>query len=97
MSYYSGRDSDGAWTEGSRDDSVIVPVTAGKYYLRVEPEMEKNAASMLYRLEIKRNVPSVGWFLIAAGILLIPPVLATWRVASFEGKRWTQSNFSERT
>jgi len=95
VSYYSGRDSDGAWTEGGRNDSVIVPVAPGKYYLRVEPEMDKNASSMLYTLEVKRNVPSLGLFLLAAGILLIPPVAVTWRVASFEGKRLTQSNFTE--
>ena len=96
VSYYSGRDSDGAWTEGSRNDSVLVPVAPGKYYLRVEPEMDKNAASMIYTLEVKRNVPSIGLFLIVAAILLIPPVAATWRVASFEGKRWAQSDFTER-
>ncbi len=96
VSYYSGHDSDGAWSEGSRNDSVIVPVAPGKYYLRVEPEMGKNADAMLYTLEIKRNVPSLGLFLLAAGILLIPPVAATWRVASFEGKRWSQSDFTGR-
>src|SRR5579871_2789829 len=36
VSYYTGRDSDGAWTEGSRNSSVLVPVAPGKYYLRVE-------------------------------------------------------------
>ena len=96
VSYYSGRDSDGPWTEGSKNNSVIVPVAPGKYYLRVEPEMDKNARSVLYTLEVKRNVPSLALFLLAAGILLLPPAAVTWRVASFEGKRWTQSNFSER-
>ena len=96
VSRYTGRDSDGAWSEGSANDSVIVPAVApGKYYLRVEPEMANNAASMLYTLEIKRSVPSAGLFWIAAALLLIPPVLATWRATSFEGKRWTQSDFSE--
>ena len=96
VSYYTGRDSDGAWSEGGRNDSVIVPsVAPGKYYLRVEPEMAKNAQSMLYTLEIKRSVPSAALFWIAAALLLIPPVLTTWRAASFEGKRWTQSDFSE--
>jgi hypothetical protein len=97
VSYYAGRDSDGAWSEGDRNDSAIVPsVTPGKYYLRVEPEMDKNARSMLYTLEIKRSVPSIGLFLITGALLLIPPVYSTWRAASFEGKRWAQSDFSER-
>jgi hypothetical protein len=97
VSYYAGRDNDGAWTEGSRNDSAIVPsVAPGKYYLRVEPEMDKNASSMLYTLDVKRSVPSMGLFLIAAALLVIPPVFFTWRAASFEGKRWAQSDFSER-
>lgn len=97
VSYYTGRDSDGAWTEGSRNDSAIVPsVAPGKYYLRVEPEMDKKASSVLYTLEVKSSVPSMGLFFIAGALLLIPPIFATWRAASFEGKRWTQSDFSER-
>jgi hypothetical protein len=97
VSYFTGRDSDGAWSEGNRNNSAIVPAVApGKYYLRVEPEMDKSASSMLYTLEIRRSVPSMGLFVIAAALLLIPPVYATWRAASFEGKRWTQSDFSER-
>jgi hypothetical protein len=41
VSYYSGSDSDGSWTEGGRSSDVIIPhVPPGRYYLRVEPEME---------------------------------------------------------
>jgi len=68
----------------------------GRYYLRVEPEMANNARSMIYTLEIASNVPSAALFWIAAALLLIPPVLATWRAASFEGRRWSQSDFSHR-
>jgi hypothetical protein len=92
VSYYKGDDS-----EGSPNDSVIVPsVAPGRYYLRVEPEMAKNSESMIYTLEIKRSVPSAAFFWIAAALLLVPPVLTTWRAASFEGRRWSQSDFSHR-
>jgi hypothetical protein len=41
VSYYAGTDSDGAWTEGGRSSTAIIPhVPPGRYYLRVEPEME---------------------------------------------------------
>jgi hypothetical protein len=41
VSYYTGTDSDGAWSEGGRDSTGVIPhVPAGRYYLRVEPEME---------------------------------------------------------
>jgi hypothetical protein len=92
VSNYTGSDG-----EGSPNDSVILPsVAPGRYYLRVEPEMAKNAQSMIYTLEIKRNVPSAAFFWIAAALLLIPPALVTWRAASFEGRRWSQSDFSHR-
>jgi hypothetical protein len=58
--------------------------------------MAANAPSMIYTLEIKRSVPSAAFFWIAAVLLLIPPVLITWRAASFEGRRWSQSDFSHR-
>lgn len=41
VSYYAGSDSDGSWTEGNQSESIDIPrVPPGKYYLRVEPEME---------------------------------------------------------
>jgi hypothetical protein len=91
VSYYTGSE-----TEGSPNDSAIVPsVAPGRYYLRVEPEMAKNAQSMVYTLAVRRSVPSSGLFLLAAGLLLIPPILTTWRAASFEQNRWAQSNFGQ--
>ena len=41
VSYYFGRDSDGDWSEGRMNGSSTVPaVPKGRYYLRVEPEMD---------------------------------------------------------
>jgi hypothetical protein len=41
VSYYAGVDSDGSWSEGGQTSTAIIPrVAAGRYYLRVEPEME---------------------------------------------------------
>jgi len=91
VSYYTGSE-----TEGSPNDSALVPAVApGRYYLRVEPEMAKNAQSMVYNLEIRRSVPSSGLFWLAAVMLLVPPILSTWRAASFEQRRWAQSDFGQ--
>lgn len=41
VSYYTGTDSDGAWSEGGQSSTATIPhVPSGRYYLRVEPEME---------------------------------------------------------
>ncbi|HTW65014.1 MAG TPA: DUF4178 domain-containing protein [Bryobacteraceae bacterium] len=91
VSYY--HDSDGI--EGSRNNSVIIPgVPSGQYYLRVEPEMETNSAFMSYQLELRRNVPNFALFGIAALLLLIPPIVTTFRRGSFEAARWRESDFA---
>jgi len=93
VSYYFGRDSDGNWTEGGRNDSALIPsVPAGRYYLRVEPEMDPNAAPVYYTLSVTRDVPSYAFFWIALPLLLIPPFFVTIRSAAFEGKRWQESD-----
>jgi hypothetical protein len=94
VSYY--HDSDGS--EGSRNNSVIVPgVPSGQYYLRVEPEMETGTPFMRYEIELRRNVPNYGFFAIAALLLLIPPVFTTVRRGSFEAARWRESDYAPAT
>ncbi len=91
VSYY--HDSDGS--EGSRNNSVIVPsVPSGQYYLRVEPEMETGSPFMRYELELRRNVPNYGFFGLAALLLLIPPALTTFCRGSFEAARWRESDYA---
>jgi len=95
VSYY--RDSDGS--EGSPNDSVVVPrVPSGKYYLRIEPEMDsKNTRSMRYEIAIHRDVPNFVFFWIAALLLVIPPIFTTVRAASFESARWRESDYAPAT
>jgi hypothetical protein len=104
VSYYSGYDSDGSWSEGSPSSSVFIPaVPPGHYYLRVEPEMDANTGvyrvagkktnAMDYGIEIKHDVPNYTWFWIAGLLLLIPPIFLSARGGSFETKRWMQSDY----
>ncbi len=91
VSYY--HDSDGS--DGNRNNNVIIPsVPSGQYYLRVEPEMEAGSPYVRYELELRRNVPNYGFFGVAALLLLIPPVLATFRKHSFEAARWRESDYA---
>jgi len=91
VSYY--HDSDGS--DGSRNNNVIIPsVPSGQYYLRVEPEMEPGSPYVRYELELRRNVPNYGFFGVAALLLLIPPVLSTFRKHSFEAARWRESDYA---
>jgi hypothetical protein len=99
VGYYHGSDSDGSWSEGGRGDRVVIPtVPAGRYYLRVEPEMggEEAAAathSVRYRVRVRRDVPYNAFFWLAGFLLLIPPVFVSLRAAGFEKARWQESSF----
>lgn len=105
VSYYYGTDSDGAWSEGSNESTAYIPaVPPGRYYLRVEPEMDATAGrlnlktsthvnSMNYSITLRHDVPNYSWFWLAAFLLLIPPVFLSIRSRSFEVKRWMQSDY----
>jgi hypothetical protein len=93
VSYYHGYDSDGAWSEGSANDTVALPrVPPGRYYLRVEPEGDPGYGVTYYTVTVKRDVPQYSFYGIALGALLIPAVLLTWRSLSFEHLRWAESD-----
>ena len=99
VSYYSGRDSDGSWTEGGRNDSATLSaIPAGRYYLRVEPEYASPGSSdfvrrpVHYRLIIRRDVPNYWIFLVGFLLLLVPPIIVTIRGSRFETRRWAESD-----
>ncbi len=94
VSYYSGRDSDGDWTEGSQKDTAVVPaVPSGRYYLLVEPEMDPKGLGVDYTISVRRDVPSMSYFLFAALLLLVPPVFLAFRSMGFEQARWRESDY----
>ena len=104
VSYYYGSDSDGSWSEGGvRSDVYIPSVPPGRYYLRIEPEMDpdtgklrvnnKRANQVNYEVRLVHDVPNYSFFWIAALFLLIPPIWHSIRGQAFEGKRWMQSDY----
>ncbi len=95
VSYYTGRDSDGTWTEGGTGDTATIPsVPSGRYYLRVEPEMAPNSGRVDYDIAVRRDVPRSSFFWLVALLLMLPPAWATFRRFSFEGQRWQESDYA---
>lgn len=93
VSYYYGYDSDGSWSEGNQNDTVIVPsVPPGRYYLRIEPEVDPRHPPIDYSVGVTRDVPVASFYGIGLLALLIPPILLTWRSVSFERSRWSESD-----
>jgi len=90
VSYYFGRDSDGAWTEGVPWDRAWLPsVPAGRYVLIVEPE---GPQAFNYRVRLTRDVPRPLFVWLAIGVLCLPPIVFWWRKARFELLRWSESD-----
>ena len=92
VSYYHGVEDGETWTEGSRADSVTLPaVPAGRYFLRIEPDGDRNNKPIQYQVTVVRGVATSIWFFIALLLLLIPPGLTTWRAMTFERRRWEEA------
>jgi hypothetical protein len=94
VSFYSGTDSDGRWTEGSRKDRArIGNVPGGRYFLRVEPSGDAGAGrSFEWRVRVRRDVPNPLYYLLGFLALMVPPVLGTLRAHGFETRRWAESD-----
>jgi uncharacterized protein DUF4178 len=93
VSYYHGYEGGESWTEGSKADSVMLPrVPPGRYFLRIEPEGDRVSKPIAYRVRVVRDVPTSIWFLIAVGLLALPPIGTTWRSMAFERRRWAESD-----
>jgi hypothetical protein len=93
LSYFHGIEGGESWTEGSPTDRVALPtVPAGRYFLRIETESERTAAPIQYRVRVVRDVSTSLWFMVAVGLLALPPILAWWRASKFESRRWQESD-----
>lgn len=93
VSFYSGYDSDGSWSEGSRTNTVTVPsVPPGRYYLRIEPEADPRHPALTYSVDVRRDVPVLSFYGLGILALLLPPIFLTWRAVSFERSRWSESD-----
>lgn len=96
VSFYTGSDSDGTWTEGSQQERVLLPrLPAGEYYLRVEPTSEPNVRPVTYSLQVRRDVPSLTPYAVTFALLLVPPIVLLVRMLSFEHRRLQESDHAE--
>jgi uncharacterized protein YbaR (Trm112 family) len=94
IEYYSGTDSDGAWTEGARsNDAILSSLPGGKYTLRVEGTWQKWQAPMPVTVKVEQNVNRGVNFCLALILLAIVPLLGMIRKFSFETSRWKDSMF----
>jgi len=93
VSYYHGVDQGDSWSEGSRLDGVTLSrIPSGRYFLRIEPEGDRAGRPLHYSVRVIRDVPTSMWFLAALVLIVIPPIASAWRSATFERRRWAESD-----
>src|SRR5436190_2416386 len=94
VEYYSGTDSDGAWTEGAKStDATLSSLPAGQYTLRVEGTWEKWQQTMPVTVKVEQGVNRGVNFCCALLVLAIVPFFGLLRKFSFESGRWKDSMF----
>lgn len=94
IEYYQGSDSDGAWTEGSKnEDATLSSLPAGKYTLRIAGSWGNWQQPLPLRVKVEQNVTRGVNFCCAFVVLAIIPLLAIFRKFAFESKRWSESMF----
>lgn len=94
IEFYSGTDSDGAWTEGGQtQDATTSSLPAGKYTLRVEGTWQNWQQSMPVKVKVEQGVMRGVNFICALIVLLLIPVIGLIRKAMFESSRWSESMF----
>ena len=98
IEYYSGSDSDGAWTEGSQStDAILSSLPAGKYTLRVEGTWQNWQQPIAVNVKVEQGVNRGVNFCCALVALGIVPLFGLIRKWSFEASRWKDSMFGSST
>ena len=88
IEYYTGYDSDGRWTEGSRTSTFrFKPPAAGAYRL-VLTTGDPQSARLPVTVEVRENVMLSRWMFGLAGFFGLCWLSLWWRRARFEAKRW---------
>ncbi len=94
IEYYTGTDSDGAWSEGGQSqDATVSSLPAGKYTLRVEGTWQVAAQPMPINVKVEQNVIRGVNFICGLIVLAIVPILGLLRKFTFESARWKDSMF----
>ena len=98
IEYYTGTDSDGSWTEGSKnEDATMSALPAGKYLLRIQGTWEKWQEPQQIHVKVEQNVMRGVNFICAFIVLALFPILALFRKIAFESKKWNESMYGYST
>ena len=94
IEYYSGSDEDGAWSEGDRNNSKLIPAQpAGKYMLRLEGNWERMTQPVSFHIALEQTCIDPVFFFMALVCVCILPVIGFILNLKFESSRWNESMY----
>ncbi len=95
VEYYSGVDSDGAWSEGSvKSNHALSSVPEGRYHLLIYPAAASGSPEKKFTITLRRGVVIWSNYFLALLLLAAYPLYACWRSSRFERDRWSDSDLS---
>lgn len=97
VEFYSGTDSDGSWSEGSQDSSMVLSsVPGGRYHLVIQPAADTaKSGEKSFTLSLRRGVATWCNYFLAMSLLAVYPAFICWRSRRFELNRWAESDISD--
>jgi hypothetical protein len=95
VEYYSGYSGGESWSEGSNSSSkVLSSIPDGKYHMNIFPYKPYTTGEIYFTLSVKRDVLMWSNFFLFLFLILIYPAIQWIRVASFESRRWMNSDYA---
>jgi hypothetical protein len=95
VEYYSGSDSDGAWSEGSTQAKVALSaLPPGSYTMRLEVSWQNWQQPALLNVQVKQGVASGSYILIVWAVISVVPFVVMIMHYSFSRRRWEDSDYS---
>jgi hypothetical protein len=92
---YSGVDGGESWSEGSQSRTRwLSRLPAGRYVLRLDPETDSPNPPPSFRVKLTSGVPRLAHLILVLFVLLLGPLSFLFSRAAFEGRRWSESDFS---
>jgi hypothetical protein len=79
-------------SDSQGDVATIPAVDAGHYTLSADPDAPTSFARGVFEVQLRRDVPSLGWLFPALIFIFLPPIMQSMRAAGFERERWAGSD-----
>ncbi|UFH56805.1 DUF4178 domain-containing protein [Spirosoma sp. KNUC1025] len=95
LEYYYGVESGESWSEGSRDEDVVLSrIPSGRYHLNIYPANEPGRM-ITFRVKVEQNTMLTSNLVLMLMVLVIYPGVVFWRNQWYESRRWSNSDFAD--